>query len=210
MTKLSYKEQQILKYIIINCEIYHFNEDESLQYLENHFTRPISRRTYYKYKKQIYKKHEENSPYFGLLKLSCFNNKSRSSWNSISLMREKENMIQEGLINNISLEEFDNVDHIPTYLEKLYDRTGGVIEHAKEFINRIETRRKEVAKKSKLIPDNATIRKEYVKCNKEFCLRCPHGPYYYAYWRDNKSNKRKLKKKYLGTSCPILAQNKKN
>ena len=206
MTKLSSKEQQILKYIIINCEIYHFNEDESLQYIRDHFTIPVSRRTYYNYKKQIYKKHEEDSPYFGLLKLSCFNNKSRSSWNSISLMSEKENIIQEGLQNNISLEEFDNVDHIPTYIEKLYNNTEGVIEHAKEFIDKIQTRNKEVAKKSKLIPDNATIRKEYVNCNHENCFRCPHGPYYYAYWR---SNDGKLKKKYIGTFCPKMPENKK-
>ncbi len=30
-------------------------------------------------------------------------------------------------------------------------------------------------------PSNHTIREEFVKCGKEFCLQCPHGPYYYAY-----------------------------
>jgi hypothetical protein len=40
------------------------------------------------------------------------------------------------------------------------------------------------------LPTNTTIRKEYVRCGK---LDCPskHGPYYYAYWKENE----KLKKK---------------
>jgi hypothetical protein len=33
---------------------------------------------------------------------------------------------------------------------------------------------------SKCIPNNATIRKEYVKCGKSGCTRSNHGPYYYA------------------------------
>lgn len=53
----------------------------------------------------------------------------------------------------------------------------------------------------KSIPKNAIIRKEYVKCGKEFCLKCEHDPYYYAYWRDKK-NAKKLKKKYIGRDNP--------
>lgn len=34
----------------------------------------------------------------------------------------------------------------------------------------------------KSVPANATIREERIKCGKDFCLMCPHGPYYYAYW----------------------------
>jgi len=30
-------------------------------------------------------------------------------------------------------------------------------------------------------------------------LGCPHGPYYYAYWKENG----KLKKKYIGTKYEI-------
>jgi hypothetical protein len=36
--------------------------------------------------------------------------------------------------------------------------------------------------RAKSIPENATIRKEYVKCGKEMC-ELKHGPYYYAYWK---------------------------
>ena len=43
------------------------------------------------------------------------------------------------------------------------------------------------------IPPNATIRQEYVKCGNPDCQKL-HGPYLYAYWKQDK----KLKKKYVG------------
>lgn len=45
------------------------------------------------------------------------------------------------------------------------------------------------------LPKNATIRQEYVKCGNPDCTK-EHGPYLYAYWKENK----KLKKKYVGKS----------
>jgi hypothetical protein len=50
--------------------------------------------------------------------------------------------------------------------------------------------------RSKSIPKNATIRKEYVNCKKPDCYHKKHGPYYYAYWKDPET--KKLKKKYIG------------
>jgi hypothetical protein len=43
------------------------------------------------------------------------------------------------------------------------------------------------------IPSNATIRQEYVKCGDPDCQNS-HGPYLYAYWKQDK----KLKKRYVG------------
>ena len=43
------------------------------------------------------------------------------------------------------------------------------------------------------IPLNATIRQEYVKCGNPDCENS-HGPYLYAYWKQDK----KLKKRYVG------------
>jgi hypothetical protein len=43
------------------------------------------------------------------------------------------------------------------------------------------------------IPPNATIRQEYVKCGDPDCQNS-HGPYFYAYWKQDK----KLKKRYVG------------
>lgn len=59
------------------------------------------------------------------------------------------------------------------------------------------------------IPKNATIREEYVRCGNPACQKCNldghdnnqkeqrfHGPYLYAYWKQDK----KLKKRYVGKS----------
>jgi hypothetical protein len=43
------------------------------------------------------------------------------------------------------------------------------------------------------IPPNATIRQEYVRCGNLDC-QIPHGPYLYAYWKQDK----KLRKLYVG------------
>ncbi|MGB6532556.1 MAG: hypothetical protein WBF33_31030 [Candidatus Nitrosopolaris sp.] len=45
------------------------------------------------------------------------------------------------------------------------------------------------------IPPNATIRQEYVKCGNPDCQN-QHGPYLYAYWKEDK----KLNKRYVGKS----------
>lgn len=30
-----------------------------------------------------------------------------------------------------------------------------------------------------------SLRKQMVKCGKRGCTRCPHGPYWYAYWSED-------------------------
>jgi hypothetical protein len=47
----------------------------------------------------------------------------------------------------------------------------------------------------KCIPSNATISNEYVKCGKSGCSESKHGPYFYAYWKDDHG---RLMKKYIG------------
>ena len=73
------------------------------------------------------------------------------------------------------------------------------IEKSTKFINKIKTRQLACANRAKSIPENATIRKEYVNCGKDICQQ-KHGPYYYAYWKDPES--KKLKKKYIGDHMP--------
>ncbi|HYH50809.1 MAG TPA: hypothetical protein VEG38_14790 [Acidimicrobiia bacterium] len=50
------------------------------------------------------------------------------------------------------------------------------------------------------VPDGAkiTYRREEVRCGKTNCKRCPHGPYWYAYWRENG----RLRSRYLGSAKP--------
>ena len=50
------------------------------------------------------------------------------------------------------------------------------------------------------IPLNATIRQEYVKCGDPDCQNL-HGPYLYAYWKQDK----KLKKRYVGKNLEDFA-----
>ncbi|MGQ0679203.1 MAG: hypothetical protein ACT4OM_06030 [Actinomycetota bacterium] len=43
-------------------------------------------------------------------------------------------------------------------------------------------------------PVKVTYRLEPVRCGKAGCSRCPHGPYWYAYWREGD----KVRSRYIG------------
>lgn len=45
---------------------------------------------------------------------------------------------------------------------------------------------------------SVTYRLETVKCGKEGCRSCPHGPYWYAYYREGD----KLRSRYIGRELP--------
>ena len=89
--------------------------------------------------------------------------------------------------------------HNHTSLEKVLSDANKAIEKSTKFINKIKSRQIVCANRTKSIPENATIRKEYIKCGKEICEQ-KHGPYYYAYWKDPET--KKLKKKYIGNHIP--------
>ena len=78
-------------------------------------------------------------------------------------------------------------------LEKLLAHANKTIEKSNRFINKIKSREIACSNRAKSIPENATIRKEYVKCGKTLCYHRKHGPYYYAYWKDPET--KKLRKK---------------
>lgn len=46
--------------------------------------------------------------------------------------------------------------------------------------------------------NKATYRLEHVRCGKRGCTRCPHGPYWYAYWREDG----RLRSRYIGKTLP--------
>jgi hypothetical protein len=39
-----------------------------------------------------------------------------------------------------------------------------------------------------------SLRRQWVRCGKQECTRCPHGPYWYAYWREDG----KRRSRYVG------------
>ena len=43
-----------------------------------------------------------------------------------------------------------------------------------------------------------TFRQERVRCGRGNCTKCPHGPYWYAYWREGG----KLRSRYIGKKLP--------
>lgn len=82
-----------------------------------------------------------------------------------------------------------------SFLE-LMEEAYRLIARVRALDNKDRSKKLACQARSKLIPKNATIRKEYVKCKKPDCCYERHGPYYYAYWKD-RANKR-LRKKYIG------------
>ena len=47
-------------------------------------------------------------------------------------------------------------------------------------------------------PERVTYRQEEVRCGKDGCSQCPHGPYWYAYWREDG----RTRKQYIGRHRP--------
>ncbi len=186
------KEKPIL-YLIKSCENYDLNERESIDSINKILgDKSISRRTYYNYKKKLY-----DNQIFDLLKNSCYNTYGVTLSMLDSILDDgKRTEKADKLIG----QQFPKRKQVLEDEEKQKEELNRVMNEAQYDINKlkeIETRRSRIA--TTLSP-NHTIREEFVKCGKEFCLHCPHGPYYYAYWRDNKTNK--LKKKYLGIIDP--------
>ena len=47
-------------------------------------------------------------------------------------------------------------------------------------------------------PGAVTFRQERVRCGRPNCTKCPHGPYWYAYWREDG----RLRSRYIGKRLP--------
>jgi hypothetical protein len=80
--------------------------------------------------------------------------------------------------------------------EELMEEGNRLIARVRALDNKERSKKLACQSRLKLIPKNATISKEFVKCKKPNCYRRQHGPYYYAYWKDPET--KRLKKKYIG------------
>ncbi|HYR62154.1 MAG TPA: hypothetical protein VET24_05905 [Actinomycetota bacterium] len=47
-------------------------------------------------------------------------------------------------------------------------------------------------------PGKVGYRLQSVRCGKPGCTRCPHGPYWYAYWREGG----RVRTRYIGKDLP--------
>jgi hypothetical protein len=48
------------------------------------------------------------------------------------------------------------------------------------------------------LPANLSYRQEHVRCGKPTCSSCPHGPYWYGYWKEEG----RTRKRYIGRHLP--------
>jgi hypothetical protein len=188
------REKPIL-YLIKSCENYGLNERESIDSINTVLgDKSISRRTYYNYKKKLY-----DSQTFGLLKNSCYNTIGVKLFILDDILSDVE---QTKKADSLIGQQFPKRKQVLEEEEKQKEELNRVMNEAQSDINKLkemETRRSRI---DSTLPSNYTIREEFVRCGKEFCLQCPHGPYYYAYWKDPTT--KKLKKKYVGQFKPDI------
>ena len=91
-------------------------------------------------------------------------------------------------------------------LEKVLAHANKAAEKSRKFLNKVESKKQSSINRAKLVPENATMRQEYIKCGKTPCYHGKHGPYYYAYWKDPET--KKLKKKYIGQYLQYSSEGK--
>jgi len=202
MTKSSLKEKLVLTFLVTNCEIYRLNEDEALEYIYFNLLQPISRRTYYNYKRKIYRiclsvyedNNEKEDKDFQFLKLPKITDFINYDQLRFLLLDVKEDLIIDGLKMDIRLSEFDKLHFFPTYFINSSNHVESVLNHSRKYLDKIKQKLNSNNMNSKSLPNNATIIREYIKCGKVHCKGCRHGPYYHGYWRE----KGKLNKKYIG------------
>ncbi len=199
MKRLLDKEQHFLFQLIKSCEYYRLNEKQSIGCINEILNRNISRRTYYLYKRKLYS-HEV----FSRLKESIYN--SPLDRLSILLLTDDTDSEVRAKVNELVACQFLDKDR-PSFLlpsQHHHKNDDSTKDKVKDILtkNRHFKERENLSKERlKSIPDNSIIREEFTKCGKDACNLCPHGPYFYAYWKDKtKYNKSKLRKKYLGAT----------
>ena len=187
-------EKPIL-YLIKSCENYDLNERESIESINKVLEdKSISRRTYYNYKKKLY-----DSQIFGLLKNSCYNTYGVKLFILDGILSDGQHTKKA---DKLIGQQFPKRKQVLEDEEKQKEELNSVMKRAQSDINKFKETETRQSCVDSTLPSIHTIREEFVKCGKEFCLQCPHGPYYYAYWKD--STTKKLKKKYMGQFKPDI------
>ncbi len=70
------------------------------------------------------------------------------------------------------------------YCDENDDNTNDKLKYIQIKIKQFKETEKLSKDRLNSIPKNATIREEFVKCGKVKCNQCPHGSYYFAYWKE--------------------------
>jgi hypothetical protein len=91
-------------------------------------------------------------------------------------------LIPKFILEELAEEDLPHLLEVRDYLDRLIrDREEYPVEDGSE------------AEASRRRPASVTYRQEWVYCGKE-CKTCPHGPYWYCYWKEDG----KTRTKYIG------------
>ena len=124
---------------------------------------------------------------------------------SILLLNDDANPEVRLKVNKLVADQFPDKEKPPFLLPSRYgdendDKTRSKLKDALVKIKQFKETENLSKDRLNSIPKKATIRAEFIKCGRDTCNNCPHGPYYYACWKDklNNNNNSKLRKKYMG------------
>ncbi|MBI4785597.1 MAG: hypothetical protein HY782_00920 [Chloroflexi bacterium] len=91
-------------------------------------------------------------------------------------------------------------------LEKLSDRDLDKLREIEERLRRVVQERRTTLSQRAVTTEqqfgSLTFRYETVRCGKKNCTRCPHGPYWYVYWKEGG----RTRSRYVGRSLPQKAR----
>jgi hypothetical protein len=198
MVELTEADKDYIKLLILDCETFHLNKKESLAYISKKLNRKISSTSYYDCKKEI-----SDDDFIANF---CLDSKWEKNFSIMHNIAERNRILNSS--SDVKIKSH-NVWNDPEFISKYSDRFFADIyalgEQTNHMIARINSQRELTSRNYKSIPSGATIRKEYVKCGNPPYGR-KHGPYYYAYWRDENG---KLRKKYIGKYDPRNKENLK-
>ncbi len=187
--KLSRKQKLNLLALVSSCEYFQLNEKQVLEFINGFFhKRPISRRTYYNYKKQVYEIDYGNINNLEKIIKNLQDAKAKKPYEDMKLKQE---------YRNISIDAWVYAKYGDNRLKRIQECVNTISNKLGTIISTQNSEYKKSIAYFKSIPQYATIRTESVNCGNQ-CRGCPHGPYYYGYWKDRHTGK--LKKKYLGTT----------
>jgi hypothetical protein len=94
----------------------------------------------------------------------------------------------------------------PSPLDQLNERELAKLREIEDRLKRVVQERRPTLHHRAITAEqqfgSLTFRYETVRCGKANCTRCPHGPYWYAYWKEGG----RTRSRYVGRSLPQKAR----
>jgi hypothetical protein len=153
------KEKQLLLHLIKGCENFGLTKKESIDAINKILSKDISRRTYYNYKKKLYDKE-----IFTTLKGTIYDTKEMKC---LLLGLEDDDKTESMRADKLIAEQFPDgkdIFHNEDKQIKDIEKTNEMIESINDKFYDDSTSSSRLSSQS--IPENATIRDEFVKCGK--------------------------------------------